>query len=126
METVVYPPQPKRFNTAGPCDPAWHYMIPPLPRVPDARGLVEQGAYFVLHAPRQSGKTTFLRAFAKQLTSEGQYTALYTSCEAAEAMSDDVLAAQRSSSNGSSHRRTSGSRPNCDRPCSPRRSRGPT
>ncbi len=52
------------------------------------------GAYFVIHAPRQSGKTTFLRAFAKQLTSEGVYIALYASCEAAEANGDDHVAAQ--------------------------------
>ncbi|MEI8258515.1 MAG: ATP-binding protein [Deltaproteobacteria bacterium] len=94
MEKLVYPPLPKRFNTAGPCDEAAHYMIPPLPRVPEARGLVVQGGYFVLHAPRQSGKTTFLRAFARQITSEGQYAALYLSCEAAEAAGDDAVTAQ--------------------------------
>lgn len=70
-------------------------MLPPLPRVPLARGIVAHGGYFVLHAPRQSGKTTFLRAFAKQLTSEGLYAALYTNCEAAQAAGDDQLGAQR-------------------------------
>lgn len=94
MEKLVYPPQPKRFNTAGPCDPAAHYMIPPLPRVPEARGLVDQGAYFVLHAPRQSGKTTFLRAFAHALTASGLYAAVYASLEAAEALGDDSVSAQ--------------------------------
>jgi len=84
----------KHFNTAGPCNPNWHYMVPPLPRVPEAPGLVESGAYFVLHAPRQSGKTTFLYAFAKQLTQDGEFTALYTSCEAAEAAGDDYVGAQ--------------------------------
>ena len=94
MEKVVYPPQPKRFNTAGPCDERYHYMLPPLPRVPEAPRLVEQGAYFVLYAPRQSGKTTFLRAFAADLTERGPYAALYTSCEVAEAFADDVASAQ--------------------------------
>lgn len=69
-------------------------MVPPLPRVPEAQGLVEQGAYFVIHAPRQSGKTTFLRAFARDLTARGVFTGLYASCEAAEASGDDYAAAQ--------------------------------
>ena len=84
----------KHFNTAGPCNPEWHYMVPPLPRVPEAHGLVMGGAYFVLHAPRQTGKTTFLRALSKQLTGEGIVTALYASCEAAGAKGDDDVAAQ--------------------------------
>jgi hypothetical protein len=95
MEKLVYPPIPKYFNTAGPCDAAQHYIVPPLPRVPEAQGLVEQGAYFVLHAPRQSGKTTFLRALARALTDAGDYAAVYMSCEAAEAKGDDELGAQR-------------------------------
>jgi len=49
----------------------------------------------VLHAPRQSGKTTFLIAFAKALTESGQYAALYTSCEIGEASGDDLFGAQR-------------------------------
>jgi hypothetical protein len=84
----------KRFNTAGPCRADWHYMVPPLPRLPEARTLVDNGDYFVLHAPRQSGKTTFLRHFARSLTAEGTYAALYLSCEAAEACGDDARAAQ--------------------------------
>jgi hypothetical protein len=90
----VNEPVKKHFNTAGPCNPAWHYMVPPLPRVPEAHGLAMGGGYFVLHAPRQSGKTTFLRAFAKQLTGEGVVTALYATCEAASASGDDAVAAQ--------------------------------
>ncbi len=88
-------PGPKRFNTAGPCRDDWHYVVPPLPRLPDARVLVGNGDYFVLHAPRQSGKTTFLRHFARELTREGTYCALYMSCEAAEAYGDDPRAAQQ-------------------------------
>jgi len=90
----VETPLPKRFNTAGPCRGDWHYMVPPLPRLPQARGHVEKGDYFVLHAPRQSGKTTFLRHFARALTAEGTFCALYMSCEAAEACGDDARAAQ--------------------------------
>ena len=94
MEKHVYPPLPKRFNTAGPCNARGHYLLPPLPRVPDARRLVDGGHYFVLHAPRQSGKTTFLRSFAADLVTSGEYAALYMSCEAAEASGDDLVAAQ--------------------------------
>jgi len=95
VEKLVYPPRPERFNTAGPCLPGRHYLLPPLPRVPEAQALVDQGSYFVLHAPRQSGKTTFLMAFAQALTASGQYAALYTTCEVGEAAGDDAAAAQR-------------------------------
>ncbi len=42
-------------------------MIPAERRLPEAPGLVEQGGYFVVHAPRQTGKTTALRALAEHL-----------------------------------------------------------
>ena len=51
----------RRFNTTGPCEPDRHYMIPAERRLPEAEGLVEQMGYFVVHAPRQTGKTTALR-----------------------------------------------------------------
>jgi hypothetical protein len=50
-------------------------MVPPLERAPEARGLIEQDQYFVVHAPRQSGKTTFLRALAKDLMASGEVSA---------------------------------------------------
>jgi hypothetical protein len=37
VEKLVYPPLPKYFNTAGPCLPGRHYLLPPLPRVPAAQ-----------------------------------------------------------------------------------------
>ncbi len=83
------------FNTAGPCDPRFHYMIPAAERLPEAPEIVAQGGYFVVHAPRQTGKTTTLRALARQLTAAGTYTALHFSCETAEAAGDDYEAAQR-------------------------------
>ncbi|MCB9542823.1 MAG: ATP-binding protein [Myxococcales bacterium] len=78
----------KRFNIAGPCDPRHHYMIPAAPRLPDAPALVAQGAYFALHAPRQTGKTTTLRALAARLTADGAYAALYFSCESLRTVTD--------------------------------------
>jgi hypothetical protein len=84
------------FNTAGPCLPDLHYMLPPLSRLPAAAGLIKQSGYFVVHAPRQTGKTTALLALATELTASGQFAALYLSCEAAEATGDDYGAAARS------------------------------
>ncbi|MBI5485899.1 MAG: ATP-binding protein [Deltaproteobacteria bacterium] len=86
----------KRFNTAGPCIEEMHYMVPPEPRLPEARTLVEQNGYFVVHAPRQTGKTTTLRALARRLTAEGRFCALHFSCEAGEVAQDDFAEAQRS------------------------------
>ncbi|WP_322763267.1 ATP-binding protein, partial [Frankia sp. Cr2] len=85
----------RRFNTAGPCLPAYHYMIPALGRLPEAPDLVAQMGYFVVHAPRQTGKTTTLRALAEELTAGGVYAALHFSCEVGEALGDDLGAAQR-------------------------------
>ena len=54
----------RKFNTAGPVVAADHYCIPPLERIDlDAvLGLIRDKKYFVLHAPRQTGKTSALLA----------------------------------------------------------------
>ena len=49
---------PRWFNVAGPCRPDIHYMLPATARLPDVMRLIAQQSYFVLHAPRQTGKTT--------------------------------------------------------------------
>ena len=85
----------RRFNTAGPCQPDRHYMIPAERRLPRAPELVEQEGYFVVHAPRQTGKTTAIRALAEQLTLSGRYAAVYLSCESGEPAGDDFGEAQR-------------------------------
>lgn len=74
------------FNTAGPCDPAKHYMLPPERRLPGVRDLIDQEQYFVLHAPRQTGKTTSVLALAKTLTAQGRYAALVATCETGQAV----------------------------------------
>lgn len=81
---------PRSFNIAGPCDESRHYLIDPISRLPDARGLIDEGGYFVVHGPRQTGKTTSLRALAKALTADGQYAALYFSCETGAVLSDSI------------------------------------
>jgi hypothetical protein len=85
----------RRFNTAGPCDSAKHYMVPAAERLPEAARLIEDEGYFVLHAPRQTGKTTSLRDLARRLTAEGRYAALHVSCEAGQAAGEDYLRAER-------------------------------
>ncbi|WP_220498540.1 AAA family ATPase [Microbispora sp. H10949] len=88
------PPSAKYFNTTGPCDPRRHYMLPPTPRLPQARALIEMDRYFVLHAPRQTGKTTTLGALASELNAEGEIAALMFSCERAKSAGDDYAAAE--------------------------------
>ena len=50
------------FNTAGPNIPEDHYHIPSLERVDweEIQRLIAQKRYFLLHAPRQTGKTSVL------------------------------------------------------------------
>lgn len=84
------------FNTSGPCVPELHYMLPPEPRLPGARELIDQSRYFVVHAPRQTGKTTTLAALARDITADGRQVALMFSCERAQVWGDDFGAAARS------------------------------
>jgi predicted AAA+ superfamily ATPase len=67
---------PRWFNTAGPCRPERHYMLSPIARLPRVERLVTQESYFVIHAPRQVGKTTTILALAKHFTASGQYTSV--------------------------------------------------
>ncbi|MGN9787119.1 AAA family ATPase, partial [Nonomuraea sp. ZG12] len=88
------PPRAKYFNTTGPCDPQRHHMLSPTQRLPQARVLIEMDRYFVLHAPRQTGKTTTLGTLASELTAEGDIAALMFSCERAKSAGDDYAAAE--------------------------------
>ena len=71
----------RRFNTAGPCLPDKHYMLPPGRRLSEIHGLIDSEAYFVIHAPRQTGKTTLLKALALELNRAGKYSAIAHSLE---------------------------------------------
>jgi type II secretory pathway predicted ATPase ExeA len=80
----------RRFNTAGPCRPELHYMLPPERRLASSvRALVDGQTYFVVHAPRQSGKTTSFDALARTLTKEGRYAAALLSLEVGAWSRDD-------------------------------------
>ena len=83
----------RSFNTAGPCDPSRDYMLSATERLPEVRDLVDRSKYFVVHAPRQVGKTTALLTLAHELTQEGRYSALLVSAECGSPFSDDVGAA---------------------------------
>ena len=62
------------FNTAGPVRPEDHYCLPPLTRfnLNEVLHLIGQRKYFVLHAPRQTGKTTCLFALMDELNRGGE------------------------------------------------------
>ncbi|MFN3197710.1 MAG: AAA family ATPase [Bradymonadia bacterium] len=85
----------KRFNTAGPCDQRFHYMLPAAPRLGEVFRQAAYGHYVVVHAPRQCGKTTSLKAIVRDINAEGEYAALFFSCEAGAAAGDDYADAQR-------------------------------
>jgi len=71
------------FNTTGPCNPWDHYMLPPEERLVGAQlhRYVGDKLYWVLHAPRQTGKTTFLQSWSKVINSSGEAVACYVSLE---------------------------------------------
>ncbi len=81
----------RTFNTTGPCDAARHYTLPPADRLPDLQPLIDEQLYFVLHAPRQTGKTTAMRAFAADLRARG-VAACWVTVEAAQGVEDPALA----------------------------------
>jgi type II secretory pathway predicted ATPase ExeA len=83
------------FNVAGPCRSDIHYMLPATARLPNVMRLIEQQNYFVLHAPRQSGKTTAMLALARALTASGHYLAALLSVEVGAPFSDDPDAAEQ-------------------------------
>jgi hypothetical protein len=65
-------------------------MLPAAERLSDARRLIDLKRYFVLHAPRQTGKTTTVAALVASLNAEGRYAALLASCEEAHATGEDI------------------------------------
>lgn len=82
----------KFFNTAGPVDRENHYKIDPISRInlDEIRLLIDSQKYFVLHAPRQTGKTSLLLALMKYLNNEGKYNCVYMNVEPAQAARENV------------------------------------
>ncbi|MBU0763866.1 MAG: ATP-binding protein [Bacteroidetes bacterium] len=72
------------FNTTGFCRPELHYMVDPLRGLEkEIYRLIEREQYFVIHAPRQTGKTTLLHSLAHKLNKEGRYISSVISVERA-------------------------------------------
>ncbi|MDR1746864.1 MAG: ATP-binding protein, partial [Tannerella sp.] len=72
------------FNVAGPCIKDEHYMIDSSERLRGVKNIIDMNQYFVIHAARQSGKTTFLQELTRQLNDEGKYYALYCTVESGQ------------------------------------------
>ena len=82
----------KFFTTEGPVNSQKHYCLPPLKRfdLEEILRLISDEKYFLLHAPRQTGKTTCLMALTAYLNKEGKYRALYANIETAQAARENV------------------------------------
>ena len=84
----------RKFNTAGPIRPALDYHIPPLDRLnlPGVLELIRDERYFMLHAPRQTGKTSTLLALRDLLNSgkASEYRCAYINVEPAQTAREDV------------------------------------
>ena len=82
------------FNTAGPVRPDDHHAIPSLDRVDveEPPGLIRAERYFVLHAPRQTGKTSALIALRDLLNSgkAGDFRCVNVNVEPAQVARDDT------------------------------------
>ena len=89
----------RKFNTEGPIRADRHYHIPPLTRIDldDMLGLIRDEKYFVLHAPRQTGKTSALLALRDLLNSgqAGDFRCVYANVEAGQAMRENVAEGMR-------------------------------
>ena len=89
----------RKFNTEGPVVAADHYHIPPLERIDlDAvLGLIRDKKYFVLHAPRQTGKTSALLALRDLLNggAAGDFRCVYFNVEDGQAMRENVAEGMR-------------------------------
>ncbi len=82
----------KFFTTEGPVNCQYHYCLPPLERfdMDDIMELIDRKKYFLLHAPRQTGKTSSLMALMEYLNKGGRYRALYVNIEGAQAARENV------------------------------------
>lgn len=81
----------------GPCNPLYHYMLSADLRLHEENvmRLIEQQAYFILHALRQTGKTTAILELAQRLTASGLYIAAVVSLEVGAAFPNDVDRAEK-------------------------------
>jgi len=78
------------FNTTGPCNPEDHYMLSPEDRLVGAQlhRYIRDKLYWVLHAPRQTGKTTFLQSWMREINAGGEAVACYVSVERCQGLEE--------------------------------------
>ncbi|MEO1623270.1 MAG: ATP-binding protein [Cyanobacteria bacterium J06632_3] len=65
-----------------------------MARLPQIQQVIHQQGCFVLHAPRQTGKTTAMLSLAKSLTESGRYSAIMVSVEVGAAFTGNPDAAE--------------------------------
>ncbi|MBT4837464.1 MAG: AAA family ATPase, partial [Methylococcales bacterium] len=82
----------KFFNTAGPIKKELHYYIPPLERIDwdEVQMLIASQKYFIIHAPRQTGKTSVLLEIMATLNKQDQYNALYINIEPTQVARNNI------------------------------------
>jgi len=78
----------KFFNTAGACVPEKHYML--TNDFTNLKKLIDNERYFILHAPRQTGKTTLMLQLMEHINKEDKYIALYINVEVAQAWRNNI------------------------------------
>ncbi|MDR0719222.1 MAG: PD-(D/E)XK nuclease domain-containing protein [Treponema sp.] len=78
------------FNTTGPCFPEDHYMLPPEDRLVGAQldRYIRDKLYWCLHAPRQTGKTTFLLSWQRKISAGNDAAACYVSLERCQGITE--------------------------------------
>ncbi len=81
----------KKFNTAGSCIPSDHYMVSITPQFKNIKTLIDDKSYFILHAPRQTGKTTLMLQLMEKLNQESEYIALYVNIEVGQAWRNNII-----------------------------------
>ena len=59
-------------------------MLPPLDRLPGVMSIVDEHGCFVLHAARQTGKTTIMQTLVDANNTRGEQIALYFTVESAQ------------------------------------------
>ncbi len=86
------------FNTAGPIKTDLHYYIDPLKRLEleEVLMLIRQQKYFVMHAPRQTGKTSCMLALRDYLNAQDDYIAVYANVEGGQASRNNAPSVVRS------------------------------
>ena len=87
------------FNTTGPVVAEDHYCVAPLERInlSEILTLIADKRYLVLHAPRQTGKTSALLALRDLLNggAHGRYRCVYVNVEVGQAAREDTTQAMR-------------------------------